>query len=333
VTKLLDETDFRAHLHRLAMLGARGVGAESCFVYLPSRYPQVSRSPSLQLASVFTSRETNPYDLSFEVGEGVFGWVAQSQRANHLSPVAQNGEELQLFDTPEEIGTLVALPLQVPDPKEDARRLPGVLVCESIRPFAFSNEHCGFLDIVREEISSLCRVAIGKNSAQPGDDKPTWDRFMIRASDLTEALGVSAVEALRIRLVNRSELETRVGTPLLMRHLEQLERLFQQTLPPHFPLFLLPWGEFVVLVDNMMASFFKTRLEEVARQVRIQDSGFHLEFSHSSLGSGNADFEQKSQHSAGNRSAIVEFLGKLITETTTFESPEGKRKTYEYRRA
>ena len=140
---------------------------------------------------------------------------------------------------------------------------------------------------------------------------------------LREAIGTSSLEVLRIRLANAEQLEQKIGTEACINLIEQCLRLIEQSLPPHFPALKHPSGDIIIILDNMMSSFYENKITAICSHISGGKQQVSFSFARSS-------FKEKS-----NRNATLETLiantCKVVPTQSAGVSQIGE--LYEHRRA
>ena len=97
---------------------------------------------------------------------------------------------------------------------------------------------------------------------------------------------------MRITPINLSEVEVQLGTQATLSLYEQLLRLIEQALPPHYTCYQLVNGDVVIVLDNMMTSFFVNKIEAISEKVVYDGVRMQLAFSRAStVGMGMRQFD------------------------------------------
>src|SRR5690606_4518632 len=130
---------------------------------------------------------------------------------------------------------------------------------------AFSKLQGKLLEEFSAGVARLVNLSLAHTRG--GTQEQTWETFLCRSHQLSEALGMNSIEVLRLRMANFEEIERASGSAQAIEAVNQVERLIQQALPPHFPLLKLPNGDIVIVVDNMMTSFYETKITAVCSHV------------------------------------------------------------------
>lgn len=321
----------RRDLARLARFGANIVDAHSCFVLVPSAIlNQFSDTVRLGSPSVAESYRADVleiggmHSLSNDVlpgaliprESGLIGWVAKHARSIHVSPFEHDSRTLGVYSVDQHLKSFIGIPVLFQLSSEQP--LCGVIACDSKKAFAFSKLQGKLLEEFSHEVSRL--VCLAHSQTRSSQHEQTWEGFLHRAYQLSEALGMNSIEVMRLRPSNFDELERAVGSAHAVDAALQIERLIQQALPPHFPLLKLPNGDIIIVVDNMMTSFYETKIAAVCGHVALGNHRLNFEFSKRS-------WKDKSSRSASLESMIAETAG----ETRPIELHHEVR--YEHRRA
>lgn len=249
----------RDDLARLARFGANITDAHSCFIFLPLALlaPSTHSSGSLlllELGGVHSlSNDIDPR-CRIAVDCGLVGWVARHGRSVHVSPFEHESRTLGIYTSDQELKSFIAVPL--PLTRESAKESNGVLACDSKKSFAFSKLQGKLLEDLAREIVRL--VELTRTPAAHGSSD--WRGFLARSQALCQALGTEAVEILRLTPSPFHALEAAVGAGRAIEMYEQVVRLIEQALPPHFPLFHLPNGELAIALDRMMSGFYENKI-------------------------------------------------------------------------
>ena len=74
---------------------------------------------------------------------------------------------------------------------------------------------------------------------------------------------------MRLTPRNFHAVESVVGTDKAIGLLEQIFRLIDQAVPPYFPNYILPTGEVLLIVDNMMASFVENKIRAICEHLTV----------------------------------------------------------------
>lgn len=278
------DEDLRGHLARLARFGANMTDAHSCVIFLPgsilSHRGRTSHTGAKKLGiGGFHSLSTTILTQSvIHAGNGLIGWVAQHEKAVHVSPFEHDSRTLGYYQEECELKSFIAIPIAFPSPQG---RDIGVIACDSKKSFAFSKLQGRLLEDLADEIRHL--VGFIRKSHSSEDRVDDWDSFRSLTRTLIESLGSDSVEMLRIGIDNYRDIERHCGMSSALAMATQLYRLFQQALPPHFPIFRLPNGDITVMVDRMMRSFYQNKFEALARHVNENKHSLSLSFSAKSV--------------------------------------------------
>ncbi len=312
----------------MARFGANIIDAHSCFVLIPSSIvkqfsdtvrlgsPTISnsyRADVLELGGYHSlSNELLPGAL-ISRETGLIGWVAKHARGIHVSPFEHDSRTLGVYSADQHLKSFIGVPILFGDSGSD-ESCCGVLACDSKKAFAFSKLQGKLLDDLALEVSRLVSLSIGQ--LQGAGQGESWESFIQRAYQLGEALGMNSIEVLRLKLSNFAEIERSAGSAQAIEIVQQVERLIQQALPPHFPMLKLPNGDLVMLVDNMMTSFYETKINAVCGHVAVGKLRLRFEFSRRSWkdkGSKAVPIETMIAETAG-AAPLIELHSELMYE-------------------
>lgn len=284
------QTNLRRDLSRLSRFGANVVDAHSCFILAPSavlnKFAETVRLGSSSIDNSYRADVLEVggfHSLSNEVlpgalipsESGLIGWVSKHARAIHVSPFEHDSRTLGVYSSDQNLKSFIGIPVNF-TPDAGDQRLTGVIACDSKKAFAFSKLQGKLLEEFSLEVSRIVNLSIEQTRST--SQEQSWTGFSERAHQLCEALGMNSVEVMRIRPVNFDELERQLGSAQSIEMANQVERLIQQALPPHFPLLKLPNGDMIIVVDNMMTSFYETKINAVCGHVAVNKSKLQFEF-------------------------------------------------------
>jgi hypothetical protein len=280
-------SDLESHLCRLARFGANITDAHSCCIFLPTKFLHGRRaSPETEVCVELGGYHSLSDDVirhaRIHVGCGLIGWVSEHRQAIHVSPFEQDSRMLGLYRSEQCLKSFIGVPilnLNSGDPVDPA----GIIACDSKKSFAFSKLQGKLLADLAGEVGTCVNFCLAQSRQRPA--QASWEEFLSDGALLLNTLGRNAVEALRVRVQNAARLEQTLGTGGAIKLIDQLARLFEQSLPPHFPHCLLPNGDFVVVLDNMMCSYYQNKFLALAEhlsgaQTRVALSFARLSFSH-----------------------------------------------------
>ena len=313
-------------LTRLARFGANLADAFSCLIFLPdslvtSRPARTQSSSARVNLSSETRATAGPIakdhailalggahtlstalipHASIAVGNGLIGWVAKHRRAIHVSPFDRDSTTLGIYSSDQQLKSFIGVPIALSS-GDESESLVGVLTCDSKKSFAFTKIQGKLLEDLAEQIALI--VSLCRRPVTAGSDG-SWQSFVSHAGRLTDALGLPAVEALRVRIANLSELEQGAGTASVFELSDQIFRLIQQALPPHFPAVRTPQGDIVLLVDNMMTSFYENKIRAVCERITQPHGIIKINFI---------------RRSARNRSSGVTDIESLVADSAVEE--------------
>lgn len=279
----LSNLNLREELARLTRFGANLAEAHSCAIFLPSNVLQLfERAHSadqshLELAAIHTLCTNLDADTVIASGVGLIGWVAKHKRAIHVSPFEHDSRTLGMYSDDVSIKSFIGVPILLDGlSKSGSISACGALVCDSKKTYAFSKLHGKMLEELAAQITSTVMLAEALLARRGADN--SWDGFLSQAHQLSEALGLTSLDVLRLRLSGYAALESEIGTQAAARLTEQVTRLVQQSLPPHFPIYKAPNGDIIVVVDNMMTAFFENKIRAVCERVRFGEYQVNFEF-------------------------------------------------------
>lgn len=289
------ETRARQNLCRLARFGANLSDAHSCFIFLPPKYAHLDTSELL--TSSRRDEESNKFlimggyhSLSNDIleqcrvsrGVGLIGWVSKYSRSIHVSPFEHDSRTLGTYSTEQHLKSFIGIPIPLYNGSlEGESEAVGVLCCDSKKSFAFSKLHGKLLEDLAAEVSNTLSLLLSSTAKEIGEQ--SWDSFVKRGSELAQSVGPSSVEMLRVRLQNFEAIELRLGTRRTLELVERIYILIHQALPPNFPTFRLPNGDTLIVLDNMMTSFYETKLVTICDRIAPADEKPIFDFARSSM--------------------------------------------------
>ena len=265
-------------LCRMARFGANLSDAHSCFVFFPSTVvgalepglvPPQSSPDGLVLSGYHSlSPEVIPH-CEVPRASGLIGWVASHSRAIHVSPFELDSRTLGIYATDQQLKSFIGLPVVLQDPYDmlgsagiPPEHLTGVLACDSKKSFAFSKLQGKLLEDLSREIAASVALLIEQQGRAHPD--VAWHSFLRRATELSRSISIGSLEIVRIVPNNFGLLERTCGTSAALIACEQIFRIVRQILPPHFPAVRLINGDIVMAFDNMMTSFYESRIRAVS---------------------------------------------------------------------
>ncbi len=310
--KFMSIGQIREDLKKLAKLAANVSDAHTCTVFLPTglltastpqrpsesaSYPspthashhQTGQSDTIELKKVFhlgpdlavgsvemvathSASSCLVRDCRIQVGNGLIGWVAENSRSIHVAPFDMDSSVLGIYTETEPLKSLVAVPIPMPTENPNARTFSGVLMCDSRKAFSFTKPQMKHLEELATLISRLLFWTLFKKETTSTEN--SWDSFLTKTTQLSEAIGHDSIEMVRISLDSFADLEAAHGITGAVHQSEQFVRLIQQALPPHFPLVRLPNGDILVALDNMMTAFFQNKIRTLANHLNDQVKPF-----------------------------------------------------------
>jgi hypothetical protein len=310
--KFMSIGQIREDLKKLAKLAANVSDAHTCIIFLPTglltssapqRSPenssfiplshtphqQAPQSDTIELKKVFqvgpdvavgsiemvathSASTCLVRDCRIQVGNGLIGWVAENSRSIHVAPFDMDSSVLGIYTETEPLKSLVAVPIPMPTENPNSRTFSGVLMCDSRKAFAFTKPQMKHLEEIATLVSRLLFWTLFKKETTSTEN--SWDSFLTKTTQLSEAIGHDSIEMVRISLDSFADLETAHGISGAVHQSEQFLRLIQQALPPHFPLVRLPNGDILVALDNMMTAFFQNKIRTLANHLNDQVKPF-----------------------------------------------------------
>ncbi len=294
-SSLRESVNIKRELARLARFGANIVDAHSCFILMPSavfdmfaaalrlgtpHMQQSYRADVLELGGFHSlSNEILP-GCVIPRETGLIGWVAKHNRPIHVSPFEHDSRTLGVYAKDQQLKSFLGIPVPFHSPDSTAEVHTGVIACDSKKAFAFSKLQGKLLEEFALEVAEFVSLCLGQR--QSNESETSWGGFIARAQQLADALSMNSIEVLRMRLPSLPEVEKRLGTLAMIEKYEQVQRLIQQALPPHFPLTRLPNGELILILDNMMTSFYEAKIAAICKHVSAGSTEIFVEFSRAS---------------------------------------------------
>ena len=206
-------------------------------------------------------------------GVGIIGWVAKHRQPIHVSPFEHDSRTLGMYKTDQHLKSFIGIPIPL-EASNRSGEMCGVLGCDSKKAYAFSKLQSKLLQDLSIEIAHTIHLTRLIPYHNHNDD--SWSSFLTKGQAVVEALGAGAAQILRAALINFSSLENSIGTGACVDLLDQVYRLIQQVLPPHFPCFCLPSGDVLIIVDNMMSAYYENKITAIAS--RITHKGERIQF-------------------------------------------------------
>lgn len=260
---------------------------------------------SIEMVATHSASTCLVRDCRIQVGNGLIGWVAENSRSIHVAPFDMDSSVLGIYTEVEPLKSLVAVPIPMPTENPNARTFSGVLMCDSRKAFSFTKPQMKHLEEIATLISRLLFWTLFKKETTSTEN--SWDSFLTKTNQLSEAIGHDSVELVRISLESFAELEAAHGITGAVHQSEQFVRLIQQALPPHFPLVRLPNGDILVALDNMMTAFFQNKIRTLANHLKDQVKPFEIRLQ---------SFSAKTSRARGfDIDAILQALPTPVTST------------------
>lgn len=294
--RLGSEFDLRSDLARLARFGANLSDSHSCLIFLPTSCLALIDHCAvgeelLELVAFHSLSNDVITGYRITPDSGLIGWVSRHKRSIHVSPFEHDSRTLGIYSEEQALKSFIGIPLPL-DFLEGHESLPaGVVACDSKKSFAFSKLQGKLLEDLACEISNNVRLRAFNDRGQlKGLKEMSWDTFMKKAKQLEGSLGSDSIEIMRVRVTNFHEIESGSGTHDAGKLVEQLFRLIQQALPPHFPIIKLVNSDVVIVLDNMMSSYFENKIRAMASHIASGKKRIGLSF-------GKASAKQRSRQS------------------------------------
>jgi len=261
----------------IVRVGALATECSSCFLFLPSRFPEVTFGEDLSLgASWFPNARRT--DLIISSG-GMINWVSKHETPfEGLLTKEDVGIELHETDEPnitsntEQI--VLAFPVVLRREGDAYPSRAGVLLAErpcNSPPFRELDKEI-LLGIARHLSTVLLLWRDYRRSAD-ASKRSSWELFLSQVRELQYALGSDALEVARMSKSSYKKFEDELGLSEAVIITEQFERLVAQSFPPQFPLFRLPDGDLLIVFDKMMKTFLENKLQELNQTHSITLSG------------------------------------------------------------
>lgn len=264
-------------LCRLARFGANLADAHSCFLFFhgalvsaldPGIVPPGGMQHMVLAGFHSLSPEIVPHCV-VSADSGLIGWVASHRRSIHVSPFELDSRTLGIYSADQQLKSFIGIPILLQDSYEmlgaagvAPAQLTGVLACDSKKSFAFSKLQGKLLEDLSREIAETVELLVEQQGRAHPD--VAWHLFLRRAAELARSIRISSVEVVRVVTTNFRSIERKVGTSAALTASEQLHRIIRQILPPHFPSVRLINGDVLMAFDNMMASFYESRIKAVS---------------------------------------------------------------------
>ena len=274
------EAELRTTLCRLARFGANITDSHSCFIFLPPAFlnRQSSSADELLIGGYHSLCNDILEGCSIRNGSGLIGWVARHEQPIHVSPFEHDSRTLGMYREDRELKSFIGIPITLRN--ANGKASSGVIACDSKKSFAFSKLQGKLLADLAVEVSSAIELLLSQVALQPF---PSWSEFITTAEETVTTLGVQSIDVMRLRIDNYNSLEKKLGSSECVELCQQLYRLLQQSLPPHFPYFQLPNGDFLIVMDNMMSSFYKNRIMALAEHIQSAEVPIALAFNRVAL--------------------------------------------------
>lgn len=224
----------------------------SACIFLPAGYPEVPDAKDFQLEAFCTSGQGLVNGTFLDSMRSPVGWVAQQRSTVHLPSLECGTESLGYYIKDEGVRSFAGFPINLPDSD-----LCGVLTLDAREPDAFCvSELAAGADLAQLTSLSICQQSYNEVTSS----RMLWVSFVERAVALGSSLGIEALDLLRVKLLPFIELEGRVGTYQALKSFDHALHLLENSLPNQFPIFRLPSGDILLLVDGLMTRFFEDKI-------------------------------------------------------------------------
>ena len=312
------EEDLDTNLCRIAQFGANLADAYSCLIFLPRNFPRSENSKHDKQLELYGFHSLSTKILKHALipsGTGLIGWVAKHKRSIHVSPFEHDSRTLGVYKNDEELKSFIGIPIDLSRINKSLN-MHGVLACDSKKSFAFSKLQGKLLENLSDEISNTLSLIC--SSHNQGRASNSWNAFITDSLNFISSLGTSSSEVIRLELKGCGSLESKTGTKQSSQLLDQLHRLIEQSLPPHFPFLKLPHGDSVIVSDNMMSAYFENKIIAMCEHLGIKEAGLSVAFHRIPL---------------KNRVSRVSDLEKFFDSQVLREAEDNGENIYEFRLA
>lgn len=264
-------------MNRLARFGANICDAHSCFIFLPQTVlnPRDENGSTLSLAGAHSLSQHIARDCRIQNGVGLIGWVAQQKRSIHISPFENDSRTLGAYSHDCELKSIIAHPISILDPRHTNKEHLAVFLVDSKKSFAFSKLQEKHIISLSDQIAESVSLQLASLTTE---QENTWQKFLQDATATVHSLGRQSTSIIRLRITNFSELEHQEGITQCVEHSTQFFRLVQQSLPEKFARFQLHNGDLLIVVDNMMTSFYQNRIKALADHIKTSSVKLDVEF-------------------------------------------------------
>lgn len=266
-------------LSRIAKFAANLTDSYSAFLFLPaeilSRLGEETfgaRGSTLVIGGHHSLSRNLIVETHVPQGHGLTGWVSKTKQPILVSLFDRDSKTLGVYRNEENIKSFIGVPFKIPGVTQNS----GVITCDSLKPYTFSKLHGKLLEDLGEEVTSI--LSLHTELLELQSKQSTWGQFYKQAHVIINTLGPLAISVLRMHITNVPALESAHGSEKLEVILDQLQRLIQQTVPPHFPLYRTATGDFVLVVDNMMCSFFENKIAALCDHLKTKGTKIEYEF-------------------------------------------------------
>lgn len=224
----------------------------SACIFLPAGYPEVPDAKDFQLEAFCTNGQGLVNGTFLDSMRSPVGWVAQQRSTVHLPSLECGTESLGYYIKDEGVRSFAGFPINLPDSD-----LCGVLTLDAREPDAFCvGELAAGADLAQLISLSICQQSYNEVTSS----RMLWVSFVERAVALGSSLGIEALDLLRVKLLPFTELEGRVGTYQALKIFDHALHLLENSLPNQFPIFRLPSGDILLLLDGLMTRFFEDKI-------------------------------------------------------------------------
>jgi GAF domain len=290
--RAVSREDLVTILTRLAKIGALATKADGCFIFLLAGFPEVDNVLDLELLAYHSQHEVNIRAFIERHDRSPVGWIALHGMPLNLCTVDEPREFAEVYKQTVNVQSFFGAPLFLSGETSPI----GVIACDSTIENNFSRFHVSLLEQIASHISDLLlKQKLGSTRLHGAVN--SWEDFTARVEELVRALGTQGIDILRLSSLDFASIEQSLGLQRAVDLIDQFEALIQQSLPPQFPLFRLPNGDMLVVLDKMMSDFFENKIHEIVSTLQIQ--GCNVTFARIAL---------LSKSPGGGRSSLEEIL-------------------------
>jgi hypothetical protein len=267
-------------LSRIARFAANLTDCYSAFLFLPAEVlsrlsmdTYGARGSTLVIGGHHSLSRSVILEAHVPQGHGLTGWVSKTKQPILVSLFDRDSKTLGVYRDEENIKSFIGVPFKIPSVTQNC----GVITCDSLKPYTFSKLHVKLLEDLGEQVTSI--LSLHSELLELQSKQSTWGQFIKQAYVIINTLGPLSISVLRMHITNIPTLEITHGSERLEIIIDQLQRLIQQTIPPHFPLYRTATSDFVMVVDNMMSSFFENKIGALCDHLKSKGTSIEYEFS------------------------------------------------------